>query len=82
MTWGNEAHGGDSSAAQDLLTNVQQIQASSNAFAAILGDGSVVTWGEAGFGGDSRFCAASAQECAADPSHQIRNGCGFCGHSW
>ena len=36
--------GGDSSAVRDQLKNVQQIQASHNAFAAILGDGSVVTW--------------------------------------
>ena len=48
MTWGNAfCHGGDSSAVQDQLKNVQQIQASDSAFAAILGDGSVVTWGDA-----------------------------------
>ena len=38
---------------QDQLRNVQQIQASRSAFAAILGDGRVVTWGRAGAGGDS-----------------------------
>ena len=32
---------------------MQQIQASGRAFAAILGDGSVVTWGNADYGGDS-----------------------------
>ena len=32
---------------------MQQIQASGLAFAAILGDGSVVTWGDADLGGDS-----------------------------
>ena len=32
---------------------MQQIQARGFAFAAILGDGSVVTWGNAGYGGDS-----------------------------
>ena len=32
---------------QDLLKNVQQIQASDRAFAAIRADGSVVTWGSA-----------------------------------
>ena len=31
-----------------------QVQASRGAFAAILGDGSVVTWGGGDFGGDSR----------------------------
>ena len=40
--------GGDFSAIQDQLRDVQQIQASDCAFAAILGDGSVVTWGDAG----------------------------------
>ena len=39
VTWG--VAGGDSSAVQDQLRNVQQIQASNGAFAAILGDGSV-----------------------------------------
>ena len=43
---------------RNQLKNVQQIQASSNAFAAILGDGSVVTWGPAACGGDS----SSAQD--------------------
>ncbi|CAE7939958.1 HERC1 [Symbiodinium sp. KB8] len=49
--------GGDTSAVQDQLRDVQQIHASSGptsgAFAAILGDGSVVTWGRADCGGDS-----------------------------
>ena len=39
------------------LKNVEQIQSSQGAlacaFAAILGDGSVVTWGRAAYGGDS-----------------------------
>ena len=38
---------------QHQLKNEQQIQASTCAFAAILGDGSVVTWGDARRGGDS-----------------------------
>ena len=38
---------------QDQLKTVQQIHASSSAFAAMLGDGSVVTRGIARFGGDS-----------------------------
>ncbi|CAE7294574.1 Kif21b, partial [Symbiodinium sp. KB8] len=56
MTWGHVNHGGDSSAVQDQLKNVQQIQTSFSgfvgAFAVILGDGSLVTWGAAA-GGDS-----------------------------
>ena len=35
------------------LKNVQHVQASGRAFAAILGDGSVISWGRADFGGDS-----------------------------
>ena len=35
------------------VATVQQIQASRFAFPAILGDGSEVTWGKAGYGGDS-----------------------------
>ena len=41
------ACGGDSSAVRDQLMGVQQIQATPGAFAAILADGSVVTWGDA-----------------------------------
>ena len=37
---------------QDQLKNVQHVQANQRAFAAILGDGSVVTWGYADHGGD------------------------------
>ena len=38
---------------QDQLKGVQQVQASYGAFAAILTDGSVVTWGDERYGGDS-----------------------------
>ena len=47
------AYGGDSSAVRDQLKGVQQIQATWRAFAAILADGSVLTWGDADYGGDS-----------------------------
>ena len=47
------AMAGDSSAVRDRLKGVQQIQAANMAFAAILEDGSVVTWGLADYGGDS-----------------------------
>ena len=46
--------GGDGSAVQCQLNTVQQIQAAAQAFAAILDDGSVVTWGGTLDGGDSR----------------------------
>jgi alpha-tubulin suppressor-like RCC1 family protein len=38
---------------QDKLKKVQQIRATHHAFAAILADGSVVTWGNGFCGGDS-----------------------------
>eukprot|EP00434_Breviolum_minutum_P007779 symbB.v1.2.006865.t1/scaffold415.1/size208980/8 len=53
VTWGFAEDGRDSSAVQDQLRGVQQIQASRGAFAAILEDGNVVTWGRADYGGDS-----------------------------
>ena len=67
MTWGNAAFGGDSSAVQGQLKNVQEIQAVGVAFAAILGDGSVVTWGYASYGGDSSAVQGQLKECAVDP---------------
>ena len=45
VTWGSPDSGGDCSAVQDQLMNVQQIPATESAFAAILADGSVVAWG-------------------------------------
>ena len=38
---------------EDQLNDVQQVQSSGSAFAAILADGSVVTWGDPDYGGDS-----------------------------
>eukprot|EP00434_Breviolum_minutum_P004775 symbB.v1.2.004207.t1/scaffold238.1/size305685/10 len=52
VTWGFKHFGGDSSAVRDQFKGVRQIQATAMAFAAILEDGHVVTWG-AEDGGDS-----------------------------
>ena len=41
------------SVVQDQLRDVQQIQSGVSAFAAILSDGFVVTWGDAKYGADS-----------------------------
>eukprot|EP00435_Cladocopium_sp_Y103_P060394 s390_g22.t1 len=51
VTWGHRPSGGDSEKVQDLLENVEQIQATHRAFAAILTDGGVVAWGDAEYGG-------------------------------
>ena len=53
VTWGDPEWGGDSSAIEHQLKSVQEVQATSRAFAAVLADGSVVTWGNPHFGGDS-----------------------------
>ena len=45
--------GGDNSRVQHELRRVQQVAATFSAFAAVLADGSVVTWGDASRGGDS-----------------------------
>ena len=45
--------GGDNYRVQDQLQNVQQVCATFSAFAAVLADGRVVTWGDASRGGDS-----------------------------
>ena len=45
VTWGAEHFGGNSSAAQGQLKDVQHIQRRHAGFAAILADGSVVSWG-------------------------------------
>ena len=52
MVWGDAHCGGCSDAVQGRLRTAQQVQASGSAFAAILGDVSVVTWGAAVSGGD------------------------------
>eukprot|EP00435_Cladocopium_sp_Y103_P028511 s2663_g7.t1 len=44
--WGRDFSGGDSSWVRDELQNVQQICATSFAVAAILADGTMVTWGD------------------------------------
>ena len=53
--WGQNGSGGECSAVQDQLFNVQHIQATKQrgAFAAIRADGRVVTWGSEHAGGDS-----------------------------
>ena len=50
---GEEDQGGNSVMVQDQLKHVQHIVATRYAFAALLADGSVVTSGDAAFGGDS-----------------------------
>ena len=53
ITWGQPDCGGDSSVERPLFKGVQQVQATNEALAAILADGSVVPCGDHDFGGDS-----------------------------
>ena len=78
MTWGHCDYGGDSSVVQEQLYSVKHIQASQSAFAAILADQSVVTWGDEDCGGCSEPVKCQLKRCAADPSHSVR----ICCHSW
>ena len=53
VSWGVPEAGGDSSAVQDELQDVECLQATNSSFCALKADGSVVTWGNALVGGDS-----------------------------
>ncbi|CAE6950493.1 unnamed protein product, partial [Symbiodinium necroappetens] len=46
--------GGDSSSVQDQLHDVKCIQSTNTAFAALRADGTVVCWGDAYSGADSK----------------------------
>ena len=52
VTWGNKGYGGDSSSVQTALRGVDKIYSTYYAFAAVLQDGTVVTWGDEDQGGD------------------------------
>ena len=45
FTWGNKDNGGDSSAVQHLLKDVEKIYSTHGSFTALLKNGNVVTWG-------------------------------------
>lgn len=51
VTWGNKTAGGDFAYIDE--DDIQDIYSNNFAFAAVRKDGSVVTWGQDGFGGDS-----------------------------
>ena len=52
VTWGEEEDGGDSSEVQDQLHEVQELCGTWGTFAALLAEGSVVTWGFPLYGGE------------------------------
>eukprot|EP00913_Durusdinium_trenchii_P000152 g136.t1 len=61
MTWGNKDYGGDCSGVEDQLVDVNAIQASAGAFAALCGpEKRVVTWGSADYGGECGEATARA----------------------
>ena len=63
VTWGDPSHC-DVSMVNHQLKDVKEITASHSAYAALLGDGSVVTWGEPKGGGDS--------EAVKDQLHNVK----------
>ena len=92
VTWGRPCSGGDSSAVQRQLRGVQQIQSTNGvsglnllhtyeAFAAILADGSVVTWGDACCGGESsavrdQLKGVQQIQAAGEAFAAVREDCG------
>ena len=58
MTWSDKDYG-DSSAVQAALIGVETIYSTSHAFAALLWNGTVVTWGNKMMGGDFRTVQAA-----------------------
>ncbi|CAE7938039.1 lss, partial [Symbiodinium necroappetens] len=54
---------------QPLLKDVKTIVATAKAFAALLGDGRVVTWGVERYGGSSCEVQEPLQGCEADSCH-------------
>ena len=61
---GKEHQGGKSAMVQDQLKNIQQIHTTERAFAAILADGSVVTWGDPYWGGTAAQSEISSNICS------------------
>ena len=62
----------------EQLKNVQRIQATARAFAAILDNGSVVTWGDPDNGGDSSV----VEEQLKDVQHIQATACAFAAILW
>jgi hypothetical protein len=81
VTWGNGLYGGNSAcppsadcepaAAGALLSGVVGVFATRRAFAALKQNGSVVTWGDPEYGGDS-VCATAP--CSAAPAGSLSGG--------
>ena len=70
-TWGSPGVGADSSVVQDQLRSVQQVRATWWAFAAILADGSVVTWGEPTVQDELKSVSGHGVCLCCDPSRWI-----------
>jgi alpha-tubulin suppressor-like RCC1 family protein len=81
VTWGNGAYGGNSACAPSgdcepaatggLLSGVVGVFATRRAFAALKQDGSVVTWGDPEYGGDS---ACATDPCRSAPAGSLSGG--------
>ena len=67
VTWGAGWAGGESSAVQTQLKNVQQVHTYDFSFVAILDDGSTVAWGHASLCGDSSAVQHVSSSTEQDP---------------
>ncbi|MFM5404513.1 Ig-like domain-containing protein [Aeromonas veronii] len=72
VTWGI-GEGADSSSVTSQLTDVRAITASHSAYAALKGDGTVVTWGSQQYGGDS----SAVTDQLVDVKEVFSNGTAF-----
>ena len=75
VTWGDPNVGGQSAGVQDELRNVQEVHATAYAFAAILADGTVVSWGNPFCGGDCDGTAVLDGAAVLDQPKRVQQIC-------
>ena len=63
MTWGCPSYGCDFRSVQVALRGVEKVYSTDGAFAAVVKDEAVVTWGHSSFGGDSKSVHAAFERC-------------------
>ena len=84
IPWGGVAFGGDPDCATgatcspalsgSLVSGVARVFSTYQAFAALRADGSVVTWGETEFGGNSDCVATAGNPCSPAPAGSLASG--------
>ncbi|GAB5368636.1 hypothetical protein AAMO2058_001336700, partial [Amorphochlora amoebiformis] len=77
VCWGNSGQGGDTSTVANNLTSgiiTTSIKSSTEAFALIKQDGSIISWGASAFGGDARAANAARNGVPAVAIYPAKNG--------